>query len=318
MTLQVARVPVDAWAIDSLASEPGAVVVMRVSLHLVRFDWPDGPTSSASVLASLAAVIEEGGFAALSVMDHWFAYDAVQLVTEPVLESYATLAHISALTRTVRLRTLVSGVMYRQPGVLAKIVTTLDVLSGGRAQLGVGAAWYEREHIGFGIPFPAVSERFERLEETIQICLQMWSDDDGGYVGKHYQLAETVCSPQPITRPRPPIIIGGNGEKKTLRLVARYGDACNLMIDSPDAARSPLDALRRHCDEVGRDYDSVTKGVLALTDPFADLDRFLAECDRYAALGVDELVLMVDRGPAAFAERVAEEIVPRVDSERAV
>jgi F420-dependent oxidoreductase-like protein len=235
-------------------------------------------------------------------------------VSEPVLESYTTLAHLAALTSTMRLRALVTGVTYRHPAVLAKMVTTLDVVSGGRAQFGIGAAWYEREHVGLGIPFPALSERFERLEETVQICLQMWSDDDGPYVGKHYALAETVCSPQPISQPRPDIIIGGNGEKKTLRLVAQYADACNLMVDSPESAAPKLDTLRTHCDTLGRDYDSVTKSVMPLKDPFADLDDFLRECDRYAALGVDEMVLMVDQHPAQFAERVARDIVPRAEA----
>jgi F420-dependent oxidoreductase-like protein len=289
---------------------------MRVALHVVRFDWPETPVAIGPTLASLAAASEEGGISALSVMDHWFAYDLVQSVSEPVLESYTTLAHLAALTSTTRLRALVTGVTYRHPGVLAKMITTLDVVSGGRAQLGIGAAWYEREHVGLGIPFPDLSERFERLEETVQICLQMWSDDDGPYVGKHYALAETVCSPQPISQPGPDIIIGGNGEKKTLRLVAQYADACNLMIDSPESAAAKLDVLRRHCDLLGRDYDTVGKSVMPLKDPFADLDDFLRECDRYAALGVDELVLMVDQYPAQFAERVARDIIPRTEAAR--
>jgi F420-dependent oxidoreductase-like protein len=288
---------------------------MRVALHIVRFDWPETPGAIGPTLASIAEASEAGGITALSVMDHWFAYDLVQSVSEPVLESYTTLAHLAALTSTVRLRALVSGVTYRNPAVLAKMVTTLDVLSGGRAQLGIGAAWYEREHVGLGMPFPAVSERFERLEETVQICLQMWSDDDGPYIGKHYMLAETVCSPQPISQPRPDIIIGGNGEKKTLRLVAQYAESCNLMVDCAQSAAAKFGALRAHCDAIDRDYDTVTKSVMPLIDPFVDLDGFLRELDRYAELGVDELVLMMgDDDPTRFAERVAREIVPAAEA----
>ena len=166
-----------------------------------------------------------------------------------MLEGYTSLGFLAGQTSTMTLGLLVTGVTYRHPGLLAKIVTTLDVLSGGRAQLGIGAAWYEREHRGLGVPFPPVAERFERLEETLQICLQMWSDDDGPYEGRHYQLAETICSPRPISSPRPRILIGGSGERKTLRLVARYADACNLFAISPDRdrpqARGPGPALRR-------------------------------------------------------------------------
>jgi F420-dependent oxidoreductase-like protein len=285
---------------------------MRICLHVVRFDWPDAPRSIPSTLTELAVVAEEGGLAALSVMDHWFAFDQMQSVDDPVLESYATLAFLAAHTRRLQLRTLVTGVTYRHPGVLAKTVTTLDVLSGGRAQLGLGAAWYEREHRGLGVPYPPVSERFERLEETIQICLQMWSDDDGPYAGEHYRLAETICEPKPIDA-RPALVIGGNGEQKTLRLVARYADACNLMLMAPEDAAPKLEALRRHCDDVGRDYDAISKGVLVLTDPLIDLASFFDACDRYASMGVDELVLMAsDVDVVTYVARIANEVVPHV------
>ena len=173
-----------------------------------------------------------------------------------MLEGYTSLGFLAGQTDTMTLGLLVTGVTYRHPGLLAKIVTTLDVLSGGRAQLGIGAAWYEREHRGLGVPFPPLAERFERLEETLQICLQMWSDDAGPYEGRHYHLAETICSPPPISSPRPSLLIGGSGERKTLRLVARYADACNLFatvsrMRSPTSSTSwpgtatPRGAIRR-------------------------------------------------------------------------
>lgn len=285
---------------------------MRVGLHIVRFDWQGEPGSIAPVLAEVATVAEEGGISALSVMDHWLQVDALAPVDSPMLEGYTTLGFLAALTDTVRLRLLVSGVTYRHPGLLAKTVSTLDVLSGGRAELGIGAAWYEREHLALGVPYPPLAERFERLEETVQICRQMWSDDDGPYEGRHYQLAETICSPVPISRPHPPILIGGGGEKKTLRFVARYADASNLMVASPDDVGPKFDVLRQRCEEEDRDYDTIRKTVVVVIDPFGDLDAFLADCERYATLGVDEVVLMTDAAPVAYAERVAAEIVARV------
>jgi F420-dependent oxidoreductase-like protein len=207
---------------------------------------------------------------------------------------------------------LVTGVMYRHPGLLAKIVTTLDVLSGGRARLGIGASWYEREQRALGVPVVPVAERFERLEETLQICLQMWSDDDGPYQGRHYRLEETLCVPAPISRPHPPILVGGGGEKKTLLLAARYADACNLFGSSPDDVAHKLDVLRSHCEDEGRDYDRIAKTVLAVRPALADVDGFLAAADEYAALGVTELEVMADRHPVEFATEIAERVLPRL------
>jgi F420-dependent oxidoreductase-like protein len=285
---------------------------MRLGLHIVRFDWPDAPSSIGPGLAAVGAAAEEAGISALSVMDHWFQVDALAPVTDPMLEGYTTLGYLAGHTSKIRLRMLVTGVTYRHPGLLAKTVSTLDVLSGGRAELGIGAAWYEREHAGLGVPYPPVGERFERLEETLQTCLQMWSDDNGPFRGKHYQLAETICSPQPITRPHPPILIGGNGERKTLRLVARYGDACNLMAASPDDVAAKLDVLRAHCDHEQRDFGTIAKTIVTISDPFADLDRFLADCDRYAALGVDEMIVMADNEPVRYVGQIAERLIPRL------
>jgi alkanesulfonate monooxygenase len=192
-----------------------------------------------------------------------------------MLEAYTALGFLAAHTRTARLHTLVTGVVYREPGLLAKAVTTLDVLSGGRAGLGIGAAWNADESAGLGLPFPPVAERFERLEEAIRVCLQMWSGSEAAYDGKHYHLGRTLNSPQSLSRPRPYLMIGGGGEKKTLRLVAQYADACNL-FGGPDAARK-LEVLRQHCDAVGRDYDEIEKTTTIAIDPSTTRDGFLRE-----------------------------------------
>jgi F420-dependent oxidoreductase-like protein len=285
---------------------------MRVGIHVVSFTWPGSPDSISPTLAATARSAEDAGVSSFSLMDHWFQMEAMAPANDPMLEGYTSLGFVAGHTRTMRLGLLVTGVTYRHPGLLAKIVTTLDVLSGGRGQLGIGAAWYEREHRGLGVPYPPVAERFERLEETLQICLQMWSEDDGAFEGRHYRLAETICEPRPVSQPRPPVLIGGSGERKTLRLVARYGDACNLFATSPDEIAHKLDVLARHCEAEGRDPDTVQRTILAVRDPFADLDGFLGDMDAYAKLGIDEVALMPSGDPVAYVERTGSEIVPRL------
>ena len=280
---------------------------MRIAVHIPQFTVTDGPAGIADELRRVGAAAETVGLSDLSVMDHWFQMEAMWPVTDPMMEGYSTLAFLAAHTETVRLGLLVTGVTYRHPGLLAKTVTTLDVLSQGRAQLGIGAAWYEREHLGLGVPFPPTAERFERLEEALQICLQMWDPaDDGPYEGRHYQLAETLCRPAPLSRPRPPILIGGSGERKTLRLVARYADACNLFADTPDDVARLLDVLRRHGEDVGRDTSEIR--VTTLHDGGSlgqDLDTFVAEMAEMAKVGVDTIYVMApgDR-PAEWIETV--------------
>ena len=212
-------------------------------------------------LGEIAGTAEDSGFSSVWVMDHYFQIPMVGAVELDMLEAYTALGYLAGHTSRVRLGAMVTGVTYRHPGILAKQVTTLDVLSGGRAWLGIGAAWFDREHHGLGVPFPSLRERFERLEEALQITLQMWSDNDGPYEGKHYQLAETISSPQPLSKPRPPILIGGGGERKTLKLVARYADACNFFGD-PATVRHKLEVLRQHCQDEGRNYDEIEKTVL--------------------------------------------------------
>src|SRR5437763_5390691 len=228
---------------------------MDLELHLSRFDWAGGPSGIGPGVADLARRAEAIGVRTLSFMDHYFQMDWMAPAEDPMLEGYTALGFVAGCTDRLRLRLLVTGVTYRHPGLLAKTVTTLDVVSGGRAELGIGGAWYEREHRGLGVPFPPVAERLERLEEAIQICNQMWSDDDGPFEGRHYRLEETLCSPPPVSRPRPRILIGGAGERKTLRLVAQYADACNI-FGGVDEITHKLDVLRRHCGDVGRDVDN--------------------------------------------------------------
>src|ERR687884_1119184 len=222
---------------------------MKLGLHYWTFSTPAEPAAIAPTLGETARIAEQAGFSGFTVMDHYFQMDQVAPAEEPMLEGYTTLGFVAASTRNMTLGLLVTGVMYRYPGLLAKTVTTLDVLSGGRGRLGIGASWYEREQRGLGVPVVPVAERFERLEETLQICLRMWSDDNGPYHGRHYQLAETLCVPQPITRPHPPILIGGGGEQKTLRLVARYADATNVFGGPPQIAHK-YEVLRAHCQAV--------------------------------------------------------------------
>jgi len=281
-----------------------------VGLHIVNFRWPGGPAAIAPTLGAVAEAAEDAGVSEITFMDHWFQMDMMAPATEPMLEGYTTMGYMAARTETITLGLLVTGVTYRHPGLLAKIVATLDVLSGGRARLGIGAAWYEREHKGLGVPFPPVAERFERLEETLQICLQMWSDDDGPWKGRHYELAETICEPRPLSSPHPPVLIGGSGERKTLRLVARYAQACNLFGTGPAEVGRKLDVLRAHCATEGRDYDSITKTILAHDDPFTDTPGFLSTMSEYADLGVQTvLMLPLTDDPVDYARRVGSELV---------
>jgi F420-dependent oxidoreductase-like protein len=285
---------------------------MQLDIHVPRFTWPGGPASVGSTLTTLAQTAEAIGARTLSVMDHWFQMDLMWPAEEPMLEGYTTLGFVAAKTERLRIRLLVGGVTYRHPGLLAKTVTTLDVLSGGRAELGLGAAWYEREHRGLGVPFPPLSERFERLEETLQICLQMWGEDNGPYEGEHYQLAETLCSPAPVSSPRPRILIGGSGERKTLRLVALYADACNIFGDAPTIAHK-LDVLRRHCDEVGRDPAQIEVTALIGVADDADPDTILAEADSLGTVGVQTVMARsTTREPAKWLEETWGPVIPRL------
>jgi alkanesulfonate monooxygenase len=214
-------------------------------------------------------------------MDHFWQIAAVGAPEESMLEAYTTLGYLAAVTERVQLHTVVTGVVYRDPGFLAKVISTLDVLSGGRAGLGIGAAWFQEEAEGLGFPFPPLGERFERLEEALRICLQMWGEDDGSFEGRHYRLARTLNAPAPLSRPRPYIMVGGGGERKTLRLVAQYADACNIFAG--DEASHKLDVLRSHCEALGRDYAEIEKTTMIKIDAATSqgelLDRLRAGHD---------------------------------------
>lgn len=287
---------------------------MKVGLHYWNYSTPADPARIAATLGETARVAEQAGFSGFSVMDHYLQMEmaGVSSADEPMLEAYTTLGYVAARTERIGLGVLVTGVMYRHPGLLAKIVATLDVLSGGRARLGIGASWYEREQAALGVPVVPLAERFERLEETLQICHQMWSDDNGPFNGRHCQLAETLCVPRPLRQPHPPILVGGGGEKKTLLLVARYADACNMFATGPEDVGRKLEVLRSHCDAEGRDYDRIDKTVLAVVPALMDVDGFVAAAEAYAALGVTEIQVMPDRHPVEFAEQIAQQVLPRV------
>jgi F420-dependent oxidoreductase-like protein len=284
-------------------------------VHYASFSHPEWETRLVERLGETARVADQGGVEWFTMMDHWFQMEDLGGPAEPMLEGYTTLGFLAAVTERLRLGLLVTGTTYRWPGLLAKTVTTLDVLSGGRGMLGIGAAWYAREHWGLGVPFPSASERFERLEETLHIVRQMWSDDDGPFEGTHYSLAETVCVPRPVQQPAPPVLVGGSGERKTLRLVATYADACNLLAESPEVVRHKLDVLRRHCEDVGRDPAEIRTTIVTAADPTGDTDGFLREMQSYAAAGVDLVALMPGgEDPVAWTESVCRDVVPRLDS----
>jgi F420-dependent oxidoreductase-like protein len=293
--------------------------VVKVGVHVASFTWPGGPPAIRSTLADLARAAEEGGIGSISAMDHFFQMEAMGGAEQPMLEGYTTLGYLAGLTSRAQLHLLVTGVTYRHPGLLAKTVSTLDVLSGGRAALGIGAAWYEREHVGLGVPFPPAAERLARLEETLQVVLQMWSGEVGPYQGRHYRLGETLDSPRPLQRPHPPILIGGGGERKTLRLVARYADACNLFAVSPAEVGRKLEVLRQHCAAEGRDHGRIEKTILYSrgtppTTPEA-VAPFVAQMAEYAALGVARVILMPPGpDPVGFVRALGAHVVPRLEA----
>jgi F420-dependent oxidoreductase-like protein len=288
---------------------------MKLGLHIADFTWPGGAPTLGADLRRIATTAEDVGFAKLSVMDHVWQIQVIGPPEQEMLEAYTTLGYLAACTSRVELVSWVTAVVYREPGLLAKIVTTLDVLSGGRAWLGIGAAWNEPESRGLGLPFPPTAERFERLEEALQICLQMWGEDESPYAGKHYQLERTLNVPQPLRRPHPPILIGGGGEKKTLRLVAQYAQACNLFA-GPELEHK-LDVLRGHCDVLGRDYDEIEKTVmfpLDLGPNGENVDTILTDLQRLAGLGISHAHSRVPNAVALTPlELIGERIIPIAD-----
>jgi F420-dependent oxidoreductase-like protein len=288
---------------------------MKIGLQIPNFTWPSGPARIGGTLEDIARAAEGAGFSSLWVMDHLFQIPPVGPAETDMLEGYSTLSYLAAVTSKVRLGTMATGVVYRYPGILVKTVTTLDVLSGGRAYLGIGAAWFEREALGLGTPFPPLGTRFELLEEALQIARQMWSDDNGAYEGKHNHLTETLCVPQPLSRPHPPILVAGGGEKKTLRLVAEYADACNLFGDAAMVAPK-LEILKRHCDNLGRNYAEIEKTTLATADftPGRMTPQdIVGYCKALAAIGVDHAIFnMPNVHEIKPLELFGREVIPEV------
>jgi alkanesulfonate monooxygenase len=287
---------------------------MELGIHLANFTWSGGPDTFVTDLARTARLAEDVGVRKLSVMDHVWQIGPIGPKEREMLEAYTTLGYLAAVTERIELLAWVTAAVYRDPGLLAKEVTTLDVLSRGRAWLGIGAAWNEEESRGLGLFFPPTAERFERLEETLQICLQMWSDSEAPYDGKHYRLAETLNSPQSVQRPHPPILIGGGGERKTLRLVAQYADACNL-FDSPELPHK-LDVLRQHCADVGRDYDEIDKTVMLPIDPGPNgenVDAILVHLKELSELGVSHVhSRALDGSRTEWLNILGERIIPEI------
>jgi F420-dependent oxidoreductase-like protein len=304
---------------------------MRLGQQVPYFSWPGAPASIGPNFGRIARNAEDAGVASLWVMDHFFQIRGIGPPELDMLEGYSALAFAAGQTSRIELGTLVTGVTYRHPGLLAKTVTTLDVLSGGRAWLGIGAAWNDEEHHGLGVPYPPTGERFERLEEALQICLQMWAGDDSPYAGKHYRLERPLNVPQSIRRPHPPILIGGGGERKTLRLVAQYADACNLFDSGlgPDGIPRKLEVLRGHCEEVGRDYAEIEKTVLARLslgtpgqtapsgEPLASVDQTVERFGRLSEAGIDTVIFGMGNDTEDAAYELLADVVRQVEPLRA-
>jgi F420-dependent oxidoreductase-like protein len=267
---------------------------MRLSLSITNYTWPSGPSGLGSELAGTVGAADEAGLDTVWVADHLIQADPMSVPDSEMLEAYTTLGFLAAHTRRVRLGTMVTGVTFRPASMLIKAVTTLDVLSGGRAWLGVGAGYEESEARAMDLPLPPVAERFERLEETLRLAFQMWAGDASPFEGRHYHLERPVSSPPPLQAPHPPILIGGMGERKTLRLVAAHADACNL-FDIPDQGktiRHKLDVLARHCEAAGRDYQEIEKTVSTRLDPGESPGEFAERCAALGRLGIEHAVVL--------------------------
>ncbi len=268
-------------------------------------------------LADVGRAADEAGFYSLWVMDHLFQMPMIGPPEDPMLESYATLGYLVGVTERVRLGALVTGATYRPPGLLLKSVAALDVLSGGRAYLGIGAGWYEEEAQGLGLLFPPLAERFERLEETLRLAHHMFDGNVEPFAGKHYHLTAPLNSPEPLTRPRPPIMVGGGGEKKTLRLVAKYADACNFFIRlGLEGIRRKLDVLQRHCEDVGKNYEEIERTVVGSVELGAGARRPLEVirlCEALAQLGVQHVIFNMPNAHELLPLKIfGKEVIPAV------
>lgn len=296
---------------------------MKIGLQIISFKFPEGPSVARGKLSRIAQTADEAGFSSIWVMDHLFQIDMERFdmfVEDPMLEAYTTLGFLAGKTKTARLGAMVTAVVYRDPALLIKAVTSLDILSGGRANLGIGAAWYEREARGLGLLFPPIKDRFERLEETLQIAKHMWSGRTMAYGGKYYKLAEPLNNPQPITKPHPPILIGGSGEKKTLRLIAKYGDACNLyglaFGNTVEEMAHKLDVLKGHCEELGRPYDEIERTVIdsvRIGPDALSASHVIDNCRVLAGIGIQHVIYSIQNVHEMIPLEVfGREVIPAV------
>ena len=279
---------------------------MKVGLQINRFDYPGGEKNTGKHLKNIAQAAEKAGIYSIWVMDHFFQLSGIGDYKEPMLEAYTTLGYIAGVTEKVKLGTLVTGVIYREPAVLINAVTTLDVVSGGRAYFGIGAGWNDQEAIALGLTDPLHSKRFDRLEDTLKLTHQMWKNDTKPFRGKIYNLPEPHLAPQPVSKPHPPILIGGGGEEKTLRYVAKYGDACNLFSADMEALKRKLEILKKYCIEFNRNYEDIEKTSLvrlSSTSIANDPKLLLKEANKLKKAGIDHIMIMAsqDANPSSYA-----------------
>jgi F420-dependent oxidoreductase-like protein len=289
---------------------------VKIGLQIPSFSWPGGDAAIGPTLARVVEAADSAGFDSLWVMDHFFQIRSVGRAEEPMLEGWTALGYMAAHSKRTTLGLMVGGIHYRAPGLWAKAATTLDVLSGGRAYLGIGAAWNEEESNGLGFPMPPLGTRFEMLEEALQICHQMWQGEHGSekaFEGKHYHATRLLNSPQSISRPHPRLLVGGGGEQKTLRLVARYADACNV-FGGPDQIRHKYAVLRQRCAEENRRFEDIERTNLQSVDLGREsaaqvVDRF----GRVAEAGVQHVIFnMANVWDPANLEILARDVVPAV------
>lgn len=278
---------------------------MKIGLQVNRFDYPNGINKMGENLKNIAVAADEAGFDSIWVMDHFFQLPGIGDYTDPMLEAYTTLGYLAGVTSNIKLGTMVTGVIYREPAVLINAVTTLDVLSGGRAYFGIGAGWNDQEAKALGLLDPLHSKRFDRLEDILQLVHQAWQDNHKPFKGKIYSLPEPIFNPQPVTKPHPPILIGGGGEEKTLKYVAQYGDACNLFAGDNEMLKHKLDVLKQHCKEVNRNYDDIEKtslGRISSTDAAKNPEKLIDLANQLSELNIDHIIIMAskDADPASY------------------
>ena len=288
---------------------------MNIGLQIWRFDWSGNPGNIRQRLKEIAQTAENSGFYSLWTMDHYFQMEMMGNPADPMMEAYTTLSYLGAVTERVKLGALVTGVIYREPAFLVKQVTALDVLSGGRAYLGIGAAWYEREAIGLGFNYPPTAERFEMLEETLQLVHHMWDAKTEPFESKHYTLKEPINNPPPLSKPHPPIMIGGMGKKKTLRYVAQYGNACNFfLMMGMNPVKEAVEVLKEHCEAVGRDYNEIEKTALGSID-FSNMssEDVINQCKKLSELGFSHIIYNLPNYETMDdIEKIGKEIIPAV------